>query len=64
MAICKQADMFGSHCMQNSINFSQLIYLADSSHMLRQFKNLGVWFDSDFSFFCHVMNTCEACCLK
>ena len=23
-------------------------------------KNLGVWFDSDFSFSCHVRNICKA----
>ena len=25
------------------------------------FRNLGVWFDSDFSFSCHVMKVCKAC---
>ena len=24
-------------------------------------RNLGVWFDSDFSFFCHVRKVCKAC---
>ena len=24
-------------------------------------KNLGVWFDLNFSFSCHVSNTCKAC---
>ena len=24
-------------------------------------RNLGVWFDSDFSFSCHVMKVCKAC---
>ena len=24
-------------------------------------RNLGVWFDSEFSFFCHVMKVCKAC---
>ena len=24
-------------------------------------RNLGVWFDSDFSFSCHVRNICKAC---
>ena len=24
-------------------------------------RNLGVWSDSDFSFSCHVRNTCKAC---
>ena len=24
-------------------------------------RNLGVWFDSDFSFSCHVIKVCKAC---
>ena len=24
-------------------------------------RNLGVWFDADFSFSCHVMKVCKAC---
>ena len=42
--------------MQNLANCSQLIYLVISFHLL----SVGVWFDSIFSFCCHVKSTGKA----
>ena len=43
--------------VQNLANFSQSIYLV----LAEAIRNLGVWFDSDCSFSCHVRNICKAC---
>ena len=54
--------MFSSRNVHAKLNkyfpvnvFSNLLSPAEAV------RNLSVWFDSDFSFSCHVRNTCKAC---
>ena len=54
--------VFGSKCQREKLTHSfpvnklgNLISPVDAA------RNLGVWFDSDFSFSCHLMKVCKAC---
>ena len=47
--------------MKNLITPSQSIYSGNLVSPVDAVRNLGVWFDSDFSFSCHVMKVCKAC---
>ena len=44
--------------IQNLANFFPVNILGTPAEAIR---SLGVWFDSDFSFSCHVRNICKAC---
>ena len=41
-----------------------LVYLGSLLHPVDSVRNLGVWFDADFSFSEHVKRTCKACFLQ
>ena len=43
------------------MHVSQLISWATPLHPTESVRNLGVWFDSDFSFSKHVQNVCKGC---
>ena len=53
--------VFGSKSQHENLitpSKSTYLYLISPVDAVR---NLGVWFDSDFSFSCHVMKVCKAC---
>ena len=54
--------MFGSKSQREKLNHSFPInILGNLISPVDAVRNLGVWFDSDFSFSCHVMKVCKAC---
>ena len=54
--------VFGSKSQCEKLNHSFPInILGNLLSPIDAVRNLGVWFDSDFSFFCHVMKVCKAC---
>ena len=53
--------VFGSKSQHEKLNHSfQVNILGSLISPIDAVKNLGVWFDSDFSFSCQVMNVCKA----
>ena len=53
--------LFGSRNVRTKLsNFFPVNILGNLLSPVDAIKNLGVWFDSDFSFSCHVRNTCKA----
>ena len=54
--------MFGSKSQREKLNHSFPVnILGNLISPVDAVRNLGVWFDSDFSFSCHVMKVCKAC---
>ena len=54
--------MFGSKSQCEKLNQSFPVnILGNLISPIDAVRNLGVWFDSDFSFSCHVMKVCKAC---
>ena len=54
--------MFGSTSQREKLNQSFPVnILGNLISPIDAVRNLGVWFDSDFSFSCHVMKVCKAC---
>ena len=54
--------MFGSKSQCEKLNHSFPVnILGNLISPVDAVRNLGVWFDSDFSFSCHVMKVCKAC---
>ena len=54
--------VFGSKSQREKLNQSFPVnILGNLISPLDAVRNLGVWFDSDFSFSCHVMKVCKAC---
>ena len=54
--------VFGSKSQQEKLNHSfPANILGNLISPVDAVRNLGVWFDSDFSFSCHVMKVCKAC---
>ena len=54
--------VFGSKSQREKLNQSFLVnILGNLISPIDAVRNLGVWFDSDFSFACHVMKACKAC---
>ena len=54
--------LFGSRTVP--VKFSEyflVIKLGDLLSLAEVVRNLGVFFDSEFSFSCHVRNSCKAC---
>ena len=54
--------VFGSKSQREKLNHSFPVNIL--SHLISPVdavRNLGVWFDLDFSFSCHVMKVCKAC---
>ena len=53
--------VFGSKCQHEKLNHSfPGNILGNPISPVDTVRNLGVWFDSDFSFSCHVMKVCKA----
>ena len=57
--------VFGSKAQRQKISshFSVSI-LGSLLHLVDSVRNLGVWFDADFSFSEHIKRTCKACFLQ
>ena len=54
--------LFGSKKQRERLNVCFPIdILGNPLHPTESVRNLGVWFDSDFSFFKHVQNVCKSC---
>ena len=54
--------VFGSKSQHEKLNQSFPVnILGNLISLIDAVRNLGVWFDSDFSFSCHVMKVCKAC---
>ena len=54
--------MFGSKSQREKLNHSFPVnILGNHISPVDAVRNLGVWFDLDFSFSCHVMKVCKAC---
>ena len=54
--------VFGSKSQHEKLNHSFPVnILSNLRSPVDALGNLGVWFDSDFSFSCHVMKVCKAC---
>ena len=54
--------VFGSKSQCEKLNYSYPVkILGNLISPVDAVRNLGVWFDSDFSFSCHVMKVCKAC---
>ena len=54
--------VFGSKSQHKKLNHSFLVSIfGNLISPIDAIRNLGVWFDSDFSFSCHVMKVCKAC---
>ena len=57
--------IFGSKSQQEKFNpFLPVNILGESLIPSDAIKNLGVWFDSDFSFTKHVKSVCKLCCIQ
>ena len=55
--------IFGSKKQRERLNaYFQLISWATPLHPTESVRNLGVWFNSDFSSSKHVQNVCKGCC--
>ena len=54
--------VFGSKSQREKLNHSFPVNIVGNLiSPVDAVRNLGVWFDSDFSFSCHVMKVCKAC---
>ena len=54
--------VFGSKSQREKLNHSFPVnILSNLISPVDAVRNLGVWFDSDLSFSCHVMKVCKAC---
>ena len=57
--------VFGSKIHREKLNkFFPVNILGNFLSPVGVVRNLGVWFDSDFSFSRHVQNICKSCLLK
>ena len=57
--------LFGSKKQRERLNVCFPIdILGNSLHPTKSVRNLGVWFDSDFSFSKHVQNVCKSCFIQ
>ena len=58
-------DIFGSKAQCQKISSHFPVSILDSLlHPVDSVRNLGVWFDAEFSFSEHVKRTCKACFLQ
>ena len=54
--------VFGSKSQREKLNHSfPFNILGNLISPVDAVRNLGIWFDSDFSFSCHAMKVCKAC---
>ena len=54
--------IFGSHAQFKKLDFHIPVRIfGNSMHPAVVVKNLGVWFDANFSFIYHVHNICKTC---
>ena len=57
--------LFGSKKQRERLNACFPIdILANPLHPTESVRNLGVWFDSDFSFSKHIQNVCKGCFIQ
>ena len=57
--------LFGSKRQRERLNVCFTIdILCNPLHPTKSVRNLGVWFDSDFSFSKHVQNVCKSCFIQ
>ena len=57
--------LFGSKKQRERLNACFPIdILGNPLHPTKSVRNLGVWFDSDFSFSIHVQNVCKSCFIQ
>ena len=57
--------VFGSKAQHQKISSHFPVSILGSLlHLVDSVRNLGVWFDAEFSFFEHVKRTCKACFLQ
>ena len=57
--------LFGSKKQRERLNVCFPIdILGNPLHPTKSVRNLGVWFDSDFSFSKHVQNVCKSCFIQ
>ena len=57
--------LFGSKKQRDRLNANFPIDILDNLlHPTESVRNLGVWFDSDFSFSKHVQNICKGCFIQ
>ena len=57
--------LFGSKKQRERLNVCFTIdILGNPLHPTKSVRNLGVWFDSDFSFSKHVQNVCKSCFIQ
>ena len=57
--------LFGSKKQRERLNACFPInILGNPLHPTESFRNLGVWFDSDFSFSKHIQNVCKGCFIQ
>ena len=57
--------LFGSKKQRERLNVCFSIdILGNPLHPTKSVRNLGVWFDSDFSFSKHVQNVCKSCFIQ
>ena len=57
--------LFGSKKQREGLNVCFPIdILSNPLHPTESVRNLGVWFDSDFSFSKHVQNVCKSCFIQ
>ena len=57
--------LFGSKKQRERLNVCfPIAILGNPLHPTKSVRNLGVWFDSDFSFSKHVQNVCKSCFIQ
>ena len=57
--------LFGSKKQREKLNaYFPINILGNPLHPTESIRNLGVWFDSDFSFSKHVQNVCKGCFIQ
>ena len=57
--------LFGSKTQRERLNVCFPVdILGNPLHPAKSVRNLGVWFDSDISFFKHIQNVCKSCFIQ
>ena len=56
--------VFGSKSQHQKISYFPVSIFGSLIHPVDSVRNLGVWFDAEFSFSEHVKRTCKACFLQ
>ena len=65
LTLTKQFVIFGSHAQLKKVDpYLPVRIFGNFMHQAVVLKNLGVWFDSNFSFADNVRNTCKTCFIQ